>query len=307
MKNRTFILFLIASLVITLSACQAAGPAAGGTTGTTEPEATKPTEARLLTAEEAQAIALAHAGLTAGQVTFERTEYDVDDGVKEYEVDFRSDDWEYDYEIHAETGKILSSDKEFDPPAPTQVDPTVPQTPEGTEPVPTDPTVPVEPNPTEPEYITAEKAENIALSNAGLKRDDVRFERTEFDVDDGVAHYDVEFDYKGWEYDYEIHAVTGAVLSAPKETRPPDHEIIVTDPIPTEPAADKLTAADAEDIALKHAGLKRKNVRFEQTEYDVDDGVPEYEVEFYADGWEYSYEIHAETGKILSSEKDYDD
>lgn len=305
MKNRLFILFLIAIFVITLSACQAAGPAAGGTTGTNEPEATKPTEAQLLTKEEAEAIALKDAGFTAQQVTALRTEYDLDDGVKEYEVEFRSGDWEYDYTIHAETGAILSTDKELDP-KPTQPDPTVPQTPEGTEPIPSEPTVPAE-KPTEPEYISAEKAENIALSGAGLKRDDVRFERTELDTDDGVPHYEVEFDYKGWEYDYEIHAVTGAVLSAPKETRPPDHEIIATDPVVTEPAADKLTAKEAENIALNHAGLKREDVRFERTEYDLDDGVPEYEVEFYADGWEYSYEIHAGTGTILSSDKEYDD
>lgn len=295
MKNRTFILFLIASLVITLSACQAAGPATGGTAGTTEPEATKPTEAQLLTAQEAQAIALTEAGFTAEQVTFLRTEYDVDDGVKEYEVEFRVEDWEYEYTIHAETGAILSTDKDHEP-KPTEPAPT--------EPVPTEPTVPAEPAPTEPapKRITAEAAEDIALNCAGLNRADVRFERTEYDEDDGAPHYEVEFDYKGWEYDYEIHALTGAVLSAPKETRPPDHEVIAT-----EAAPEGITAQEAEDIALAHAGLSRADVRFERTEYDVDDGVPEYDIEFYADGWEYDYEIHAETGEILSSDKDRDD
>ena len=300
MKNRTFILFLIASLVITLSACQAAGPAAGGTTGVTEPEATKPTEAQFLTPEEAQAIALAHAEYTAEQVTFLRTEYDVDDGVKEYEVEFRAGEWEYEYTIHAETGAILSTDKDLEP---------KPIDPAPTEPIPSEPTVPVESAPTEPpvEKITAEAAENIALQSAGLKRDDVRFERTEFDTDDGVPHYEVEFDYKGWDYDYEIHAVTGAVLSAPKETRPADHEVITTEPPATEAPTEKLTAEKAEAIALDHAGVNADEARFSRTEYDLDDGVPQYEIEFSAGGWEYEYEIHAETGKILSSDKDQDD
>ena len=36
------------------------------------------------------------------------------------------------------------------------------------------------------------------------------------------------------------------------------------------------------------------------TEFDVDDGIPEYEVEFFQDGWEYDYTIHADTGEVLS-------
>ena len=41
-----------------------------------------------------------------------------------------------------------------------------------------------------------------------------------------------------------------------------------------------------------------------RTEFDFDEGRPEYEVDFHHDGWEYDYEIHAETGKILSRDKD---
>ena len=68
----------------------------------------------LLTREQAQTVALKHAGLTAGQVTGLRCEFDVDDGVKESEVEFRHDGWEYDYEIHAVSAAVLSFDKERD-------------------------------------------------------------------------------------------------------------------------------------------------------------------------------------------------
>ena len=61
-----------------------------------------------LTEEDAAAIALAHAGLTAEQVQGLHTMYEIDDGVPEYEVDFRMDRTEYEYTIHAETGEILS-------------------------------------------------------------------------------------------------------------------------------------------------------------------------------------------------------
>lgn len=77
--------------------------------------------------------------------------------------------------------------------------------------------------------------------------------------------------------------------------------------VPTQPAAGKLTADEAKDIALNHAGLTEDQVTGLRTEYDVDDGIPEYEVEFRRGKTEYDYEIHAETGEIRSWDKDLDD
>lgn len=66
----------------------------------------------------------------------------------------------------------------------------------------------------------------------------------------------------------------------------------------------KLTAEEAEQIALKHAGLAADQVTRLHSEYELEHGVPHYEVEFHHDAWEYNYEIHANTGEILSFEKD---
>lgn len=70
----------------------------------------QPAGKEILTAEEVQQRALAHAGLKAEDVTYLRTDYDRDE--QEYEVDFLHDGWEYEYEIHAISGMILSADKE---------------------------------------------------------------------------------------------------------------------------------------------------------------------------------------------------
>ena len=72
-------------------------------------------------------------------------------------------------------------------------------------------------------------------------------------------------------------------------------------------AAGMLTAEEAEEIALNHAGLARQEVMFDRTELDRDRNKTEYEVEFRAGRWEYSYEIDAVTGQILDYDKDYDD
>lgn len=65
-----------------------------------------------ITEAEAKAIALKHAGFTEDQVTYLRADYEIDDGVPQYEVSFHQNGREYDYEINAEDGTVISFDKE---------------------------------------------------------------------------------------------------------------------------------------------------------------------------------------------------
>lgn len=65
-----------------------------------------------------------------------------------------------------------------------------------------------------------------------------------------------------------------------------------------------ITEEEAEDVALQYAGVSREEVRALRSEYEVDDGVPQYDVEFHKDGWEYEFEIHGESGEIISYDKD---
>ena len=76
----------------------------------TNPAASEPSGK--LTREQAEKIALDYLGLTADQVTRLRTEYEIDDGVVQFDVEFRSGDWDHEFEIHAEDGRILSYDKD---------------------------------------------------------------------------------------------------------------------------------------------------------------------------------------------------
>ncbi len=67
-----------------------------------------------ITEQQAKDIALNHAGLKEADVAYVNLELDYDDGVLRYEVDFQKDRIEYDYEIDAYTGNILSYDKDYD-------------------------------------------------------------------------------------------------------------------------------------------------------------------------------------------------
>ena len=69
-------------------------------------------------------------------------------------------------------------------------------------------------------------------------------------------------------------------------------------------AAEVITKEQAENIALEYAGLTREQVSGLRTEFEIDDGISQYNIEFRQDGWEYEFEIHEKTGKILSYDKD---
>jgi len=148
--------------------------------------------------------------------------------------------------------------------------------------------------------IGMEKAKKIALKDAGLKEKDVIFVTAKTDFEDGRKVYEVEFFCNDTEYDYEIDAKTGEIVSFDKDFEGKRPET-------TEQTGKEITADKAKKIALQHAGLKEKEVTKLKVERDYDDGIVKYEVEFEKGNMEYEYEIHGETGKILKAEQDLDD
>ena len=81
-------------------------------------------------------------------------------------------------------------------------------------------------------------------------------------------------------------------------------EVLQTVGAPTGASGVNLTAKEAEMTALDHAGFTADQVQYLRTEYELDDGVPQYEVQFHQGRWEYDYEIDARTGEILSYDRD---
>lgn len=60
----------------------------------------------------AKSIALKHAKLKSSKVTFTKAKLTTDDGIKVYDIEFRTGSTEYDYEINAKTGKIIEFSSE---------------------------------------------------------------------------------------------------------------------------------------------------------------------------------------------------
>ena len=109
-------------------------------------------------------------------------------------------------------------------------------------------------------YITLEKAREIALTQANVSADDATFTDREFDHDDGTPTFELEFFANGYEYEYEIHAVTGAVLKA-------EHEPV--------PASQATAAGQAANSTTNSAGANRTD--YGNTDYgSASDGITDY-------------------------------
>ena len=243
---------------------------------------------QIISADQAKEAAFNHAGVKATDATKIQCELDRDDGVAHYDVEFDANGYEYDYEINANTGAILKSEKERDDAAVVN---TVPNT--------TEPATQTEAS--AENWIGKDSAQEIALKHADVAVSEAKNLKCEIDRDDGTVHYDVEFDTNGYEYDYEINATTGKILKSTKE-RDDDTPVNATETETTE----LIGQDEAKKIALNHAAVASADAREMECELDRECGNPVYEVEFKSGGYEYSYEINAETGKIISSEKERD-
>lgn len=151
--------------------------------------------------------------------------------------------------------------------------------------------------------VAAEAAEKYAgiLSSSGVTTE------VDAELDDQPAHYDVELYHPtGGEFEYQVDAFTGQVLSGPanilqliQHTTAGSSTSTNT---PSGTAATDIGADKAKTIALSHAGLsksERTQVSGMQIKQDYDDGQLEYEVEFYLGTTEYDYTIDGVAGTVL--------
>lgn len=139
--------------------------------------------------------------------------------------------------------------------------------------------------------LGVEEAKEAALKHAGLTSQEVTFIKEELDYDDGNTEYEIEFVTSTTKYEYEINAADGAVLGSSQEP---------VEQIPENLQGQGVVSVDeAKEALLNHAGFQPEQVAFTKVELEQDDGVVEYEIEFYADGKEYSGKVNASTGAIM--------
>ena len=148
--------------------------------------------------------------------------------------------------------------------------------------------------------ITEAQARQIALKDAGLTEDQVTFVRSQVDYDDGVKEFEVEFYAGNMEYDYDIDAASGAIRSK-------DQDCEFYAPTAGQAAGGAVTKEQALETALNHAGVSKANASYVQVHKDYDNGMEQFDVKFYVGMTEYSYDIDANTGRIVDYDIEIDD
>ena len=111
----------------------------------------------------------------------------------------------------------------------------------------------------------------------------------------------MEFWADGKEYDYEILASDGTILSYDYDA---EYQWSGSTGTGSASSTADIGEAKAKSVALSHAGISESSTSYIYAKKDWDDGRWVYDVEFWADGKEYDYEILASDGTILSY--DYD-
>lgn len=178
-------------------------------------------------------------------------------------------------------------------------------------------------------YISMDAAQSAALDAANIEAADANFSATTLDDVAGITCYKVDFSAGGYDYTYSINAESGEVLEAsyheqagaaalpdgstgttttqPSTTKP-NVGAVTTAPAQTNtPNTNTNTAtgavdeAKAQEIALAHAGVKAADATITKSRLDYEDGRQVYEIEWYANGAKYDYEIAVATGEIIDS------
>ena len=248
-------------------------------------------QAEYIGIDAAKAVALESAGVAEDDAVFSTAGLDKRNGMDYYAVDFTAGGQSYEYDIDAVTGVVIDSssgggtaetpaagddDGTASAPAAASPSPSAGQTTGGQ---------------AAATAVTEEQAREAALSHAGLTADQVTFVRSKLDRDDGRLMYDVEFytsDYK--EYDYEIDAATGEILSYDYDAEGYSYQ-------PNATPGTAITAEQARAIALAEVPGAAESDIYE-FETDRDDGRLEYEGKIIYNNTEYEFTIDGYSGAI---------
>lgn len=215
-----------------------------------------------ITFEEAEQKALADAGLTASEVTFEKTKMDTEDGISVYDIEFYTETMKYEYEIYADSGKIYSKSKETIAASETEKNQ----------------------NQQDANQNTQEPEQTLPVSNQTPQPDTSQTSQTDANQ---TSQPDTD------------QTSQTAANQTPQGTDQSNGGQSASNQ-PQQNGDGQISLDTAKNTALADAGLSSSDVTFTKEKLDYEDGVAIYEIEFYTSTHEYEYEINAATGAIRS-------
>ena len=177
------------------------------------------------------------------------------------------------------------------------------------------------------QLISMEAAQEAALKAANIAAENAAISATTLNEVAGTSCYKVEFTSGDYAYAYTVNAETGAIMemssrdknavdtqaqteattpAAASDTTPAQNTATTqnTATAPSQTVTGTVNEETAQKIALEHAGVKATDATLTKSKLDYEGGRQVYEIEWYAGGKKYDYEIAVDTGEILSSAYD---
>lgn len=256
-------------------------------------------QAQYIGAEQAGQLALAAAGITAEEISTLTADLNTRNGLDYYQVTFTREGQDYEYDVDALTGVIIDTETSSeDQEEAAKADASEAQLQQvreeqeaalagkqqaaGSE---------KNLSSSQGQLLTKEKAQETALSHAGLAADQITLLKNQLEWENGKQVYEVEFYTKDYlEYDYDIDAFTGEIISF-------DYDAENALPSDSSSGTQPLTKEQAQALALEQVpGASAEHIR--ECETDNDGGRLEYEGKIIYNGMEYEFEIDAYSGAI---------
>ena len=166
-------------------------------------------------------------------------------------------------------------------------------------------------------FISKDDVKDIIAANMNANVNDLYFEDIDFDFDKGV--YEVEVYYHNDAYEYKVDARTSTEggriiytdfkyftngITDDNSSNNNNSNANGSSNNGNNATTASISLDEAKNIALTHANLTEDAVSLLRTEQEYDDGVLVYEIDFTYDTYEYDYKIDANTGEIISFDRD---
>ena len=160
------------------------------------------------------------------------------------------------------------------------------------------------------QLISMEAAQEVALKAANIAAENAAISATTLNEVAGTSCYKVEFTSGDYAYAYTVNAETGAVMEmSSRDKNAADTQAqteatapaAASDTTPAQTVTGTVDEETAQKIALEHAGVKATDATITKSKLDYEGRRQVYEIEWYAGGKKYDYEIAVDTGEILSS------
>ena len=158
-------------------------------------------------------------------------------------------------------------------------------------------------------FISKNEVKDIVSNNMNVSSSDLYFESIDFEMDKSV--YEVEVYYQNKDYEYKIDAKDGKIIytdfnvnNSINDNNSNNSNTNDSTNNGNNTATASIPLDEAKNIALTHANLTEDTVSLLRTEQEYDDGVLVYEIDFTHGDFEYDYKINANTGEVVSYDRD---